>query len=186
MAATGADDHVSVFLQDDVGAVVEVEDGDGVELSGGAAGLGHRVRVDEVNLEDTTRNAAGEVRQGGHTRSLLLPASSFLQGTRTCGLGKMTVHGTLPRRFRGWRGASRVLRLHGTRLGSEWPGVLCCRAGLCAAQCLPGSLGSQGHSAPNRDRQSCLQTLSSVPWEAKLPQVETEGPAGTRPHHLCV
>lgn len=30
VAATGPDNHVSVFLQDDVGAVVKVEHGDGV------------------------------------------------------------------------------------------------------------------------------------------------------------
>lgn len=55
MAATGPDDHVPVLLQDDVGAVVEVEDGDGVELGGGAAGLGHRFWVDEVDLEHTAQ-----------------------------------------------------------------------------------------------------------------------------------
>lgn len=50
MAAARPDHHVAVLFQDDVGAVVEVEDGDAVELGGGAAGLGHRLRVDEVNL----------------------------------------------------------------------------------------------------------------------------------------
>lgn len=50
MAAAGSDHHVAVLLEDDVGAVVEIEHGDGVELRGGAAGLGNRVRVDEVNL----------------------------------------------------------------------------------------------------------------------------------------
>lgn len=55
VAATGPDNHVSVFLQDDVGAVVEVEHGDGVQLGRGAAGLGHRLRVDEVDLERTPR-----------------------------------------------------------------------------------------------------------------------------------
>lgn len=50
MAATGPDHHVSVLLQDDVRAVVKVEDRDGVELGGRAAGLGHCVWVDEVNL----------------------------------------------------------------------------------------------------------------------------------------
>lgn len=49
MAAAGPHDHVPVFLQDDVGAVVEVEDRDGVELSWSAAGLGHRIWVDKVD-----------------------------------------------------------------------------------------------------------------------------------------
>ena len=51
MAAARSDHHVAILLEDDVGAVVEVEHGDGVELGGGAAGLGDGVRVDEVNLE---------------------------------------------------------------------------------------------------------------------------------------
>lgn len=51
MAAAGSHHHVAVLFEDDVGAVVEVEHRDGVELRGGAAGLGNRVRVDEVNLE---------------------------------------------------------------------------------------------------------------------------------------
>lgn len=62
MAAAGPHDHVSVFLQDDIGAVVEVEDGDGVELSRGAARLGHRVRVDEVDLEHTPNIGRGQTR----------------------------------------------------------------------------------------------------------------------------
>lgn len=53
VAAAGPDNHVPVFLQDDVGAVIKVEDRDGVELSRGAAGLGHRLRVDKVYLEHT-------------------------------------------------------------------------------------------------------------------------------------
>lgn len=55
MAAAGSDHHVAVLLEDDVGAVVEVEHGDGVELRGGAAGFGNRVGVDEVNLEGSGR-----------------------------------------------------------------------------------------------------------------------------------
>lgn len=51
VAAAGSDHHVAVLFEDDVGAVIEVEHRDGVELRGGAAGLGDRVRVDEVNLE---------------------------------------------------------------------------------------------------------------------------------------
>lgn len=50
MAPTGSDDHVAVLFQDDVGAVVEVEHGDAMELSGGAARLRDRVRVYEVHL----------------------------------------------------------------------------------------------------------------------------------------
>ena len=50
MAAAGSDHHVAVLLEDDVGAVVEVEHRDAVELGGGAAGLRHRVRVDKVHL----------------------------------------------------------------------------------------------------------------------------------------
>lgn len=60
MAATGPDDHVPVLLQDDVGAVVEVENRDGVQLGRGAARLGHRVWVDEVDLEHTAEHGRGE------------------------------------------------------------------------------------------------------------------------------
>lgn len=56
VAATGPDHHVSVLLQDDVGAVVEVEDRYRVELGGGTAGLGYGVWVDEVNLQATNMN----------------------------------------------------------------------------------------------------------------------------------
>lgn len=55
VAATGPDNHVPVFLQDDVGAVIKVEDRDGVELSRGAAGLGYRLRVDKVDLQHRRR-----------------------------------------------------------------------------------------------------------------------------------
>lgn len=71
VAATGPDHHVPVLLQDDIRAVVEVEDRYGVELGGRTAGLGYRVWVDEVNLQTTDMNC-GERRQG------LLPASRFL------------------------------------------------------------------------------------------------------------
>ena len=57
VTAAGSDHHVAVLLQDDVGAVVKVEHRDAMELGGGAAGLGHRLRVDEVDL--------GGVRVGG-------------------------------------------------------------------------------------------------------------------------
>lgn len=56
MAATGSDHHVSVLLQDDVRAVIKVEDRYSVELGGCTAGLGYRVWVDEVNLQATNRN----------------------------------------------------------------------------------------------------------------------------------
>lgn len=52
VATTGPDHHVLVLLQDDVGVVVKVEHGDGVQLGGGAAGLGHVLRVHEVDLGD--------------------------------------------------------------------------------------------------------------------------------------
>lgn len=55
MAATSPDNHVSVFLQDDVGAVIEVEHGDGIELSRSTARLGHCFWVDEVHLEYTPK-----------------------------------------------------------------------------------------------------------------------------------
>lgn len=50
VAATCPDHHVAVLLQDDVGAVVKVEDGDAVELRGCTAGLGHRLWVDKMDL----------------------------------------------------------------------------------------------------------------------------------------
>lgn len=50
VAAARPDHHVTVLLQDDVGAVVKVEDRDAVELRGCAAGLGHRLRVDKMDL----------------------------------------------------------------------------------------------------------------------------------------
>lgn len=77
MAATGPDDHVSVFLQDDVGAVVEVEHRDGVELRGGTARLGHRFRVDEVDLE-RVNGGSGETRRVTPPS----PAATFLEGSR--------------------------------------------------------------------------------------------------------
>ena len=71
MAAAGPDHHVSILLQDDVRAVVEVEDRYSIELGGCAAGLGDRVWVDEVNLQTTDTNHS-ERRWG------LLPVSRFL------------------------------------------------------------------------------------------------------------
>lgn len=50
MAPTCPDHHVAVLLQDDVGAVVKVEDRDAVELRGCTAGLGHRLWVDKMDL----------------------------------------------------------------------------------------------------------------------------------------
>ena len=49
VAPAGLDDHVAVALEDDVGVVVEVEDGDGGELGGGTAGFGDHVGVEEVD-----------------------------------------------------------------------------------------------------------------------------------------
>lgn len=59
VTAAGPDNHVAVLFEDDVGAVVEVEDGDAVELRGSAAGLGHRLRVDEVNLSEEGEVVSG-------------------------------------------------------------------------------------------------------------------------------
>lgn len=73
MAATGPDDHVPVLLQDDVGAVVEVEHGDGVELGRGAAWLGYRFWVDEMDLEHTADVAV--VRSRGPLLSGLLASA---------------------------------------------------------------------------------------------------------------
>lgn len=56
MAAAGPDHHVSVLLQNDVGAVIEVKDRYSVELGRCTAGLGYRVWVDEVNLQATNMN----------------------------------------------------------------------------------------------------------------------------------
>ena len=50
MTAARPHDHVPVLLQDDVGTVVEVQDGDGVQLGGGAARLGNVVREHQMNL----------------------------------------------------------------------------------------------------------------------------------------
>lgn len=50
MAATCPDHHVAVLLQDDVGAVIKVEDRDAVKLRGCTAGLGHRLWVDKMHL----------------------------------------------------------------------------------------------------------------------------------------
>ena len=49
MTSARFDDHVAVLLENDVGIVVEVEDGDGREFDGGAARLGHFVRIHEVH-----------------------------------------------------------------------------------------------------------------------------------------
>lgn len=50
MTTAGSDNHVAVLLEDDIGAVVKVKHRDAVELRWGAAGLGHRLRVDKVHL----------------------------------------------------------------------------------------------------------------------------------------
>jgi len=48
VTAACADDHVAIFLEDDVGVVVEVEDGDGGQLGRRAARLWDRQRLGEV------------------------------------------------------------------------------------------------------------------------------------------
>lgn len=50
MAAAGPHHHVLVLLEDHVGVVIEVEHGDGVQLGGGAAWLGHVFGVHEMDL----------------------------------------------------------------------------------------------------------------------------------------
>ena len=49
MAATRLDDHVFIFLQNDVGALVKVQDRDPTELGWRTAGLGHVVRSHQVD-----------------------------------------------------------------------------------------------------------------------------------------
>lgn len=50
MAAAGSDHHVAVLFEDNVGAVIKVENRDAMELRWRAAGLGHRPWVDKVYL----------------------------------------------------------------------------------------------------------------------------------------
>lgn len=50
VAPTRSYDHVPVFLQDDIGVVVEVEHRDGVQFRGRAARFGDVFGVHEVNL----------------------------------------------------------------------------------------------------------------------------------------
>lgn len=52
VAATRSDHHVPILLQNDIGAIVEIQHGDAVELSGGAARLRDRVWVYKVNLQE--------------------------------------------------------------------------------------------------------------------------------------
>jgi len=49
MAATSPDNHVTIFLEDDVRTIVEVEYGDGGELGGCTARLWHGERLHEVS-----------------------------------------------------------------------------------------------------------------------------------------
>ena len=49
MASARFDDHVAVLLQNDIGVVVEVEDGYGRQFDGSAAGFRHTVRVHQMN-----------------------------------------------------------------------------------------------------------------------------------------
>lgn len=50
MAATRAYYHVSVFLQNDIGAVIKVQDGDGIQFGWSTTGLGNVVRKHQVYL----------------------------------------------------------------------------------------------------------------------------------------
>ena len=49
MASAALDHHVPVLLEDDIGRLVKVQDGDARELCGRAAGLGHILRLHEVH-----------------------------------------------------------------------------------------------------------------------------------------
>ena len=49
MAAAGFDDHVAVLLEDNIGIVVEIKDGDGRQLDGSTARLGHSIRIHQVD-----------------------------------------------------------------------------------------------------------------------------------------
>lgn len=131
MAATGPDDHVPVLLQDDVGAVVEVEHGDGVELGRGAAWLGHRFWVDEMDLEHTADVAV--VRSRGPLLSGLLASVRDTDRLGQTAVGDM--HRARPRLSGGRtvdsalrsppshrRGAERLSSgARSTQLGGAWP-----------------------------------------------------------------
>lgn len=67
VAATGPHHHVLVLLQYDVGVVVKVEHGDGVELGGGAARLRDVLRVHQVHLKKNRINSPFN-----HTRLVLM------------------------------------------------------------------------------------------------------------------
>lgn len=58
VAAAGPYHHVLVFLQNDVGVVIEVKHWDGMEFGGGTAGLGYILRVHQVHLK-SKRNTLG-------------------------------------------------------------------------------------------------------------------------------
>lgn len=75
MAATRSDHHVAVFLQDDIGAVVEIQDGDGVELCRGAAWFWNHLGVDEVNLRKKNTKVKTE---GQNNSTLLTVDGSFI------------------------------------------------------------------------------------------------------------
>lgn len=136
MAATGPDHHVPVFLQDDVGAVIKVEDGDGVELGGGAAGLGHRVWVDEVDLQHS-QSARGE----GQAWPQLSPRDIYYLGKKTLtsarythSLGSGTVP-MLPMRGPQHRASSLIELLCKSQAGTSGAGQPCAVGRSCRRQC---------------------------------------------------
>lgn len=156
MAATGPDDHVPVLLQDDVGAVVEVEHGDGVELGRGAAWLGHRFWVDEMDLEHTADVAV--VRSRGPLLSGLLASVRDTDRLGQTAVGDM--HRARP-------------RLSG---GAQWT-QLCDHPRLtdegqsaCPAVRVARSWGARGRSdtwgraAPRRGLSRALRPVSQRPW----------------------
>jgi hypothetical protein len=49
MAAARFDDHVAVLFEDNIGIVVEIKDGDGRQLDGSTARLGHSIRIHQVD-----------------------------------------------------------------------------------------------------------------------------------------
>lgn len=50
VAATGTHYHISVFLQNDVGAVIKVQNGDGIQFGWSTTRLGNMVRKHQVYL----------------------------------------------------------------------------------------------------------------------------------------
>lgn len=84
MAAAGSHHHVAVLLQDDVGAVVEVEHRDGVELGRSTARLGYRLRIYEVDLKKQIHRRGKNIMRLG--RSIL---GTYLVASKRSSLQKV-------------------------------------------------------------------------------------------------